>query len=119
VLADPRLEVFDGTTRVAGNDNWESPLAGTFAQVGAFALPPSSLDSAVVVTLAAGKSYTAQVSGVNGGTGEALVEVYELPPCRKADHPAGVGGLAEPAGLASRTHPEPPNGSGFGVWGNA
>jgi len=80
VLADPRLEVFDGTTRVAGNDNWESPLAGTFAQVGAFALPPSSLDSAVVVTLAAGKSYTAQVSGVNGGTGEALVEVYELPP---------------------------------------
>ena len=30
-------------------------------------------------TLAAGRSYTVQVSGVNGTTGEALVEIYELP----------------------------------------
>ena len=32
-----------------------------------------------VVTLAAGRSYTARVSGVGDTTGEALVEVYELP----------------------------------------
>ena len=38
-----------------------------------------SKDSAVVLTLAAGKSYTVQVSGANGGVGEALVEVYEVP----------------------------------------
>ena len=60
-------------------DSWSPSLAATFAQVGAFALPAASRDSAVVVTLAAGRSYTAQVSGVGDTTGEALVEVYELP----------------------------------------
>ena len=32
----------------------------------------------LVVTIPAGASYTATVSGVNGSTGEALVEIYEL-----------------------------------------
>jgi len=80
VLADPQLEVLEGATSLAQNDNWEGALSNTFAQVGAFPLPNGSRDSAVVVTLAAGRSYTAQVSGVAGGTGEALVEVYELGP---------------------------------------
>jgi hypothetical protein len=31
------------------------------------------------VTLAAGRSYTVQVSGVGATVGEALVEVYEVP----------------------------------------
>jgi hypothetical protein len=35
-------------------------------------------DSAMVVTLAPG-NYTAQVSGVGGAQGVALIEVYELP----------------------------------------
>lgn len=78
-LANPRLEVLEGSTRIAENDDWSPALAATFAQVGAFALPAASRDSAVVVTLAAGRSYTAQVSGVGDTTGEALVEVYELP----------------------------------------
>jgi hypothetical protein len=30
-------------------------------------------------TLPSGRSYTVKVSGVNGATGEALVEIYELP----------------------------------------
>jgi hypothetical protein len=46
-------------------------------QVGAFALPSTSADSAVLVTLSAG-AYTVQVSGVNGTTGNALVEIYEV-----------------------------------------
>jgi len=39
---------------------------------------PTSLDAVLLVTLPPG-IYTAQVSGVNGTTGVALVEVYEMP----------------------------------------
>jgi N-acetylmuramoyl-L-alanine amidase len=79
VLADPRLEVFDGTRSIAANDNWDSSLAPTFGSVAAFALPAGSRDAALVLNLAAGRSYTAQVAGAGTSTGEALVEVYELP----------------------------------------
>ena len=49
------------------------------ASVGAFDLPdPASRDAALVVTVPAG-AFTAQVSGVGGATGEALIEIYELP----------------------------------------
>ncbi|MBI5771571.1 MAG: N-acetylmuramoyl-L-alanine amidase [Verrucomicrobia bacterium] len=78
-LADPRLEIREGPTIISTNDNWDGSLSSVFAQVGAFALPALSRDSATVVDLAAGKSYTAQVSGVNNATGEALIEIYELP----------------------------------------
>jgi N-acetylmuramoyl-L-alanine amidase len=80
VLSDPNLEVYDDTgAKVNDNDNWDAALAPTFSAVGAFALPGGSRDAALVLTLPAGRSYTAQVSGVGGATGEALVEVYELP----------------------------------------
>jgi hypothetical protein len=81
VLADPQLEVTDAATaaRLAVSDNWDAALAPVFSQVGAFALPAGSKDSAAVVTLAAGRSYTVQVSGVANAVGEALVEVYEVP----------------------------------------
>jgi peroxiredoxin len=79
-LADPQLEIIPqgATTALHRNDNWDAGLASTFASVGAFALAPGSRDSAVVMELSPG-SYTAQVSGVGGTTGIALVEVYELP----------------------------------------
>lgn len=51
-------------------------LRGAAGLVGAFSLEPA--DCAMVVTLAPGE-YTAQVSGVAGSTGEALVEIYVLP----------------------------------------
>lgn len=76
-LADPRLQLNSGTDIVAENDNWEPSLASTFSSVGAFPLEAGGRDAAVRVTLPPG-SYTAQVSGVNGATGVALVEVYEL-----------------------------------------
>lgn len=79
VLADPRLEVREGANRIAENDNWDAGLAPVVAQVGAFALAPGSRDAAVLLTLAAGRSYTVQVSGAGAATGEALVEVYEVP----------------------------------------
>jgi hypothetical protein len=78
VLADPKLEVYQGTNLVRASDNWNSSLAPTFATVGAFALAANSRDAALALSLAPG-SYTAQISGVGGTTGVALVEVYELP----------------------------------------
>ncbi len=80
VLADPKVELFDSAgVKIAENDNWSDAFAPTFASVGAFALPSGSLDAALVATLTAGRAYTVQVSGANGGVGEALVELYELP----------------------------------------
>jgi sugar lactone lactonase YvrE len=82
-LADPQIAVYTGSTLTVSNDNWSSEgnavqVAATAAQVGAFALPAGSRDAALLVTLPPG-SYTAQVSGVGGTTGAALVEVYEVP----------------------------------------
>lgn len=79
-LVDPRLDLYTGSTLVQSNDNWggASALTSAFGSVGAFALSPTSRDSALLVTLQPG-SYTAQVSGVGNTTGVALVEVYELP----------------------------------------
>lgn len=82
-LADPRLTLFSGGTALASNDNWyEAPnavaLGAAATQVGAFRLPTSSLDAGLLISLPAG-SYTAQVSGPDGASGSALVEVYEVP----------------------------------------
>ena len=77
-LADPKLEIYSGQTKTAENDNWEAATAATFSSVGAFQFTPGSRDAALVATLQPG-SYTAQISGVGGTTGVALVEVYELP----------------------------------------
>ena len=52
-------------------------LAAAFSLVGAFPLSTVSPDAAVLLTVSPG-SYTAQVSGLNGSSGTALVEVYEV-----------------------------------------
>jgi hypothetical protein len=76
--ADPKLEVYSGSNRIADNDNWLSPLASTFTAVGAFALPAGSRDAAVELTLAPG-GYTVHVSPASGVAGEVLIEIYEVP----------------------------------------
>ena len=78
-LADPQLEVYRDSTRIAGNDDWgkgSGVTAATFAAVSAFPLPAGSKDAALLLTLAPGL-YTAQCSGVGNTTGIALVEVYD------------------------------------------
>ncbi len=81
-LADPTLQLLQGTSVVRENDNWEvgnspSIITEASARSGAFALPAGSKDAVILLTLSPG-AYTAQVSGVNNTTGVAIVEVYEI-----------------------------------------
>ena len=79
-LADPQLELFEGSTRIDQNDNWggSAELSATFNRVGAFGFAdPSSRDAVLLTTLAPG-AYTVVVSGANGTTGVGLVELYEV-----------------------------------------
>jgi hypothetical protein len=81
VLADPQLEIFREGVLLDTNDNWSGDplLAETFARVGAFALADDkSRDAVLFMTLMPG-AYTVVASGVNSGTGIALVEVYDVP----------------------------------------
>ena len=82
-LAQPQLTVIKDGVTVAANSNWStSPdaaaIAAVSAQVGAFALGATSADAAMIVSLAPG-NYSAQVSGANGTSGIAIIEIYELP----------------------------------------
>jgi plastocyanin len=75
-LADPVLELHgaDGSL-ITSNDNWKDPDE---LDIEATGLQPSNdLESAIVSTLDPG-SYTAIVSGKDGGTGVGLVEGYDL-----------------------------------------
>ena len=84
VLKDPQLTLYDSSgTVLASNDDWGSEanqraLISTVAtQVGAFAWPADSKDSALLVTLKPGL-YTVIESGVGGSTGVGLVEAYAV-----------------------------------------
>lgn len=73
-LANPILELHAGNT-VVTNDDWKSDQQTEILGTGL--APSSDLESAIVRTLSPGQ-YTAIVRGVGGGTGIALVEVYDL-----------------------------------------
>jgi hypothetical protein len=79
-VADPQLTLFSGQTSIGSNDNWggTAELTAAFTQVGAFSLPATSRDAALLATLQPG-NYTVQVRGVGTTTGVAIVEVYEVP----------------------------------------
>jgi hypothetical protein len=78
-LVDPKLEIRNSAEqKIAENDNWSATLTTTFDSVGAYRFTAGSKDAALLITLQPG-SYTAQLSGVGGTTGEGVVEVYEVP----------------------------------------
>jgi len=86
VLADPQLTLVDQSTgkTIATNDNWASGedaavIASAAGAAGAFPFASGSRDAAMIVMLPPGQ-YTAQLSGVNGGTGVGIVEVYDVDP---------------------------------------
>jgi hypothetical protein len=86
-MADPRLELHDGTGALIGsNDNWQTTVIGgiiTSSQVtdiqNSGHAPTAVSESAIIANLQPG-NYTAIVRGVNNATGVALVEVYDLSP---------------------------------------
>jgi hypothetical protein len=80
-LPDPVLTVFNSSgTVVATNTGWTtnttpSAISTAALEVGAFALPNPSLDSALLLTLQPG-AYTVQITSAKGNSGIALFEAY-------------------------------------------
>ncbi len=77
-LADPRLLVYRGSQLIDSNDNWSvtSGVAAAAVRTGAFPLLAGSLDAATLTSLSGG-AFTAQCSAAGGGTGIALIELYD------------------------------------------
>lgn len=73
-LANPTLELHQGSKLIASNDDWRSAQAAVVAT----GVPPTNnAESAIVRTLAPG-AYTAVLRGKNNSTGVGLIEVYDL-----------------------------------------
>ena len=79
-LAQPVLTLLNNSGAVIyTNTVWggDATVASVFPAVGAFGLNAAHQDSVLLVTLPPG-NYTAQVGGLNEGTGIALCEIYEV-----------------------------------------
>lgn len=78
-LADPLLKLYRAGSIVpfAMNDNWGEQPGAAETQVRGFPFSEGSRDAALSLVLEPG-GYTANVEGVNGATGTALVEAYEI-----------------------------------------
>ena len=74
-LQDPRLQLLQGQTVLKSNDDWRSTQE---QEIIATTIPPKdNREAAIVATLNPG-AYTALVSGKDGTTGIAVVELYDL-----------------------------------------
>jgi len=83
VLAKPELILSRNSVTVARNAGFsgtaDAPaIVSAASAVGAFPVPNGSADAAILLNLEPG-AYTAQVVGLAGSTGNALVEIYEIP----------------------------------------
>jgi hypothetical protein len=82
-LPDPQLQLFNSSNTVIDtNDGWQAlpAISATAAAVGAFSWgTTSSHDAALDVTEPIG-TYTAQIAGQSGDTGDALLEIYDASP---------------------------------------
>lgn len=85
-LPNPKLELHDGTSLVAQNDDWQTTQTGGLItadqaqeiQQSGFA-PSKSAESAIIATLLPG-AYTAIVQDANGASGVGIVEIFLLLP---------------------------------------
>jgi uncharacterized repeat protein (TIGR01451 family) len=80
-LANPTLQLVRSSDQatLATNDDWGSATNAPALTASGFA-PSNDLEAAILISLPPG-AYTAIVSGVGGGTGVGIVEVFEV------DHP--------------------------------
>ena len=117
VLADPFLALHSPAGELlTANDNWKDDAQSAAELTTIGMTPAKDAESALVITLQPGR-YTAIVSGNNGGSGMALVEVYDGDPASDSRlsnistrGPVGtgddvmIGGLiVGPSGLGSST----------------
>ncbi len=119
-LADPRLMLFGPNGMIAANDDWQIDsggqpngqfIAASAAQAGAFALSNGSKDSALVFTINR-SAYTTGLTGSNGATGVALMEIYDT------DHELGSR-LINGSARMNLTPDGGPLIAGFVIAGNA
>lgn len=81
-LADPRLELFAGTTKTGENNNWGGTaiLSAAFSAFTGFPFSnPASLDAAALATIPAGDN-SVRISANGTGTGRVLAELYDATP---------------------------------------
>ena len=81
-ISDPKLEFFAGANKTGENDNWGggADIAAAMAAVGAFPYTgPASRDSAVAASITT-RDNSVRVTGVGGGTGAVIAEVYDASP---------------------------------------
>jgi hypothetical protein len=76
VLADPQIKLFDGATLLRQNNDWQS--AANASDITATTIAPGNAKEAAILMRLEPGSYTTVVDGADGGTGIALVEVYEF-----------------------------------------
>jgi hypothetical protein len=76
-LEDPTLDLFQGSTLLKSNDNWQNSSQSAEILASGFT-PASPFESAIIWTLTPGQGYTAIVRGKNGTTGVGVVEAYDL-----------------------------------------
>ena len=79
-LNNPTMELYQGSTLLASNDDWQNqPAADKQAVIDSTIQPTNNLEPALVRTLPAnGTNYTAVVRGVNNTAGIAVVQAYDL-----------------------------------------
>ena len=78
MLANPILELRNSNgALVRSNNDWEDDPVQAAIIAAAGLAPSNSLESAIAATLSPGL-YTALLAGSSNGTGNGLVEVYDL-----------------------------------------
>ena len=76
-LANPTLDLFQGSTLLLSNDDWQN--SAQQAEIAASGLAPSNTaESAIIWTLLPNQNYTAVVRGINGTTGIGVVDAFDL-----------------------------------------
>jgi uncharacterized protein YegL len=82
LLADPKIELYAGSTKVSENDNWggSTAIAQAMASVGAFGFTDATSKDAATVTNITTRDNSIKVSGVGNATGTVLAEIYDATP---------------------------------------
>jgi hypothetical protein len=76
--ANPKIEVYHGSNRIASNADWKSdPRANSFAQNYPSLIPSNDKEAALWLTLLPG-TYTLQGSNEDGTEGIILLEAYDV-----------------------------------------